>query len=71
MAPSNELRKWHGHEPAKWDEFQTRYKKEMVENVSIDKLLVMAMDSDLSLVFSTADKQRCSALVLKDVLESR
>jgi len=25
VAPSTELRKWFGHDPAKWSEFQSRY----------------------------------------------
>lgn len=29
IAPSNELRKWFGHDPAKWTEFQSRYKSEI------------------------------------------
>ncbi|MGH2410120.1 MAG: DUF488 domain-containing protein [Chloroflexota bacterium] len=29
IAPSADLRRWYGHDPAKWDEFQTRYEKEL------------------------------------------
>ncbi|MEN6510973.1 MAG: DUF488 family protein, partial [Chloroherpetonaceae bacterium] len=29
ISPSNELRKWFNHDPAKWDEFQKRYKEEL------------------------------------------
>ena len=29
VAPSPELRKWFGHDPAKWKEFQVRYRKEL------------------------------------------
>jgi len=29
VAPSTELRKWFGHDPAKWKEFQARYRKEL------------------------------------------
>jgi len=31
VAPSNELRKWYGHDPGKWDEFQRRYRAELKE----------------------------------------
>ncbi len=27
-APSTELRKWFAHDPAKWEQFQVRYRKE-------------------------------------------
>src|SRR5690242_10994627 len=29
IAPSNELRKWFGHDPEKWAEFQKRYAEEL------------------------------------------
>ena len=29
IAPSNELRKWYGHDPEKWDEFRRRYGAEL------------------------------------------
>src|SRR6185437_7198062 len=29
VAPRTELRKWFGHDPAKWDEFQRRYIAEL------------------------------------------
>ena len=32
LAPSPELRKWYGHDPAKWPEFQTRYRSELRRN---------------------------------------
>jgi uncharacterized protein YeaO (DUF488 family) len=31
VAPSSELRKWFGHDPAKWKQFQIRYRKELQE----------------------------------------
>ena len=32
IAPRTELRKWFGHDPGKWKEFQSRYHKELKEN---------------------------------------
>ena len=29
LAPSNELRKWFAHDPARWDEFRRRYAEEL------------------------------------------
>lgn len=29
IAPSDTLRRWYGHDPAKWEEFQTRYEREL------------------------------------------
>ena len=39
IAPSTELRKWFGHDPAKWKQFQTRYRKELREKKDALKLL--------------------------------
>ena len=33
VAPTNELRKWFNHDPAKWEEFRTRYQKELLQPV--------------------------------------
>jgi uncharacterized protein YeaO (DUF488 family) len=32
IAPSNELRKWFGHDPDKWKEFQKKYRQELKQN---------------------------------------
>ncbi len=32
IAPSTELRRWFGHDPAKWDEFKKRYVAELNAN---------------------------------------
>jgi uncharacterized protein YeaO (DUF488 family) len=31
VSPSNELRKWYNHDPARWEEFKQRYKIELSE----------------------------------------
>ncbi len=38
VAPSTELRKWFGHDPAKWKEFQVRYRKELREKKDTSEL---------------------------------
>lgn len=70
IAPSAELRKWFGHEPAKWVEFQKRYRKELDAN----ELVVAKLRSELkatptTLVYSAKDEEHNDAVVLKDYLE--
>lgn len=36
VAPSTELRKWYGHDPAKYPEFAQRYKAELAEQPAAD-----------------------------------
>ncbi|MEM4839894.1 MAG: DUF488 family protein, partial [Candidatus Micrarchaeaceae archaeon] len=39
VAPSDELRKWFAHDPAKWKAFKEKYKKELSSNKALDKLI--------------------------------
>jgi uncharacterized protein YeaO (DUF488 family) len=34
ISPSNELRKWFNHDPARWIEFKERYKNELIQKQS-------------------------------------
>ena len=42
LAPSTELRKWFGHDPAKWAGFRERYRKELAGSGGIDALKELA-----------------------------
>lgn len=70
VAPSTELRKWFGHDPAKWKEFQTRYRKELCEKR--DALALMrekGKGHTLTLLYGARDEEHNEALVLKTILE--
>jgi len=72
VAPSTELRKWFGHVPARWKEFQARYRKELREKK--DVLAVLRRESQahtVTLVYAARDEEHNEALVLKKVLEGR
>lgn len=69
VSPSPELRKWYGHDPEKWPEFQTRYRAELAEKEdALAPLLQQARQGRLTLLFSTRDTERNSAAVLREVL---
>jgi uncharacterized protein YeaO (DUF488 family) len=71
-APSNELRKWFGHDPEKWDEFKQRYRTELEHSPETWRpLLEAAREGDLILVYSARNTQHNNALVLKAFLEDR
>ena len=43
VAPSTELRKWFGHDPARWAEFQRRYRAELrAQSATLDHLRDLA-----------------------------
>ena len=72
LAPSTELRKWFGHDPAKWREFQTRYRKEVHDNDEILQVLKeKAKENTVTLVYGARDEHHNEALVLKQILEYR
>lgn len=72
VAPSTELRKWFGHDPAKWKEFQGRYRKELQEKKDAFKLLKQkSQECTVTLVYAARDEEHNEALVLKGILEGR
>ena len=72
VAPSTELRKWFGHAPARWKQFQARYRKELRENKDALALLKRKSNAQtVTLVYAARDEQHNEALVLKRVLEGR
>ncbi len=72
VSPSNELRHWFGHEPAKWIDFQRRYFAELDQKPETwQPLLEAAREGDITLVFSARDEEHNNAVALKSYLEKR
>ena len=71
IAPSVELRKWFDHEPAKWPEFQKRYRAELRENSAWPTLVTLAQQGTLTLVYAARDEVHNGAAVLKQILDER
>lgn len=72
VAPSDELRKWFEHDPAKWKEFQKRYRAELKENPAAWKPILGAMKQDkVTLLFGAKDLEMNQAVVLKEYLEGK
>jgi len=71
IAPSTELRKWFAHDPAKWSEFQKRYKKELAKQTEAIALLksLLKKEKIVTFLFATKDKEHNEAVVIKDFLK--
>jgi uncharacterized protein YeaO (DUF488 family) len=70
VAPSTELRKWFGHDPDRWSEFQRRYRQELASHQdALAPLLDAARRGNVTLVYGARDIQHNQAVVLKQVLE--
>ncbi|MEJ5247359.1 DUF488 domain-containing protein [Caldilinea sp.] len=70
-APSDALRRWFGHDPAKWDEFQTRYFAELdAKPQAWQPLMEAAQQGDVTLVYAARDSLHNNAVALKRYLEN-
>ena len=71
VAPSTELRKWYGHDPAKFDEFRRRYTGELSgrpQRAELARLRSLAADGPLTLLTATRDVDISQAAVLAQIL---
>jgi uncharacterized protein YeaO (DUF488 family) len=74
LAPSPALRTWFGHDPARWKEFERRYRAELrapERRVLLQQLTDAARRGTATLVYAARDTEHNSAVVLKRVLEER
>jgi uncharacterized protein YeaO (DUF488 family) len=74
LAPSDELRRWYGHEIERGPEFQRRYREELSTDTAgteIEALAKQARSGALTLVFGARDAEHSQAAVLRDVIEER
>jgi uncharacterized protein YeaO (DUF488 family) len=68
VAPSTELRAWFGHDPAKFQEFRTRYLAELRDNPGLERLRERAEHGVVTLVYSAHDEMHNQAVVLRDAV---
>lgn len=74
LGPSTTLRKWFGHDPARWTAFRTRYRTELTASAraqALEALAERARRGPVTLVFGARDVEHNEAQVLADELERR
>jgi uncharacterized protein YeaO (DUF488 family) len=74
LGPSTKLRKWFGHDPERWTEFQARYHAELAEADRarvLDELAQRAREASVTLVYGAHDTEHNQARVIADELEQR
>lgn len=70
IAPSSPLRKWFGHDPAKWAEFRSRYFQELQGNPdAVARLAEHVRHGVVTLVYGAKDRTHSHAVVLKEYME--
>ena len=71
IAPSTELRKWFGHDPARWAEFGRRYRAELKHNEeAVAHLVALSARGPVTLVYGAHDVEHNHALVLAGYLRA-
>ena len=71
IAPSNELRTWFGHDPAKFAEFRRRYETELASDTgkaALTRLRQLVHQQHVTLVFAARDSDLSNAAVLRELL---
>ena len=69
LAPSTELRRWFGHDPDRFGEFRTRYRRELGAHADeLDRLRERARAGPLTLLYGARDTEHNDAVVLAEVL---
>jgi len=73
VAPSTALRRWFGHDPARWEAFQERYWSELEARPDAWRPLLEAArgGGHVTLLYSARDTAHNSAVVLRRYLEHR
>ncbi len=72
IAPSDTLRRWFGHDPEKWEEFCSRYFRELEgRNALWLPILAKAKNNNITLLFSAKDIKHNNAVALKEFLDMR
>lgn len=69
VGPSDELRKWFGHDLKKWAKFKKRYQAELKNNPELKNLKkIIKQHSKVTLLFGARDVESNQAVVLKEIL---
>jgi len=70
IAPSSDLRKWYGHNPTKWPEFQKKYRIELKANEEqLKRLKGLCAEGAVTFVYAAKDEERNSAVLLAAFLQ--
>jgi uncharacterized protein YeaO (DUF488 family) len=72
FSPSNELRKWYGHDPKLFAEFRRRYREELAgQKEELANLRAMIKGRKTTLLTATRELDLSHGVVLRGVLEEK
>jgi uncharacterized protein YeaO (DUF488 family) len=71
VAPSSELRRFFHRHREDWEVFRKEYLAELEENAAASRLLDLARQGPVTLLYASRDEEHNHALVLKEFLLNR
>ena len=72
LAPSTELRKWNGHDPDRYPEFQRRYRAELLSRpAEVERILASLARRPVALLTATKHIELSQVPVLRDFMAER
>ena len=72
IAPSDDLRRWFGHDPARFAEFSRRYRAELGANEdAVSRLEELVKAGPVTLLYAAHDEAHNNARVLVEYLKGR
>ena len=72
VGPSDQLRKWFSHDPAKWTEFQHKYLAELEQRPEAwEPILSAAKRGTVTLLYSSHDTEHNNAVALRQFMEKK
>jgi uncharacterized protein YeaO (DUF488 family) len=70
IAPGDALRKWYGHDPAKWEEFKKRYFKELEKKEELVRQIEEKLGKGaVTLLFGAREERYNNASALKEYID--
>jgi uncharacterized protein YeaO (DUF488 family) len=72
VAPSDDLRRWYGHKPERFEEFSSRYRAELKQGEraeALSRIAAEARDGTVTLLTATKEPDLSQAAVLKSVID--
>ncbi len=72
LGPSDELRRWFGHDPKRWEEFERRYRRELrrpQQTELLRHLGELAEQGPLTLLYTARDEEHNQAVVVHAVVQ--
>ncbi len=72
LAPSDELRRWFGHDPERWAEFRRRYARELHAPEKarlLERLAKLAEQGSVTIVYAARDAEHNNARVIEGLVQ--